>query len=703
MRSTILLSGLLLCPEPALAQESALQADWYRNPATGHWYGLDYVGRPWEEAEARAVSHGGHLVTIRSQEEQDWIEQTFSPYLGDRTSQGIHIGLHQDLLSPDFTEPGGSWVWSSGAPLSFTNWLGGEPNNANDVEHWGHIRGWSSTPWGWNDTIATQPSVGLFELPTKPETGWSWPRVVATGPRPFYGCLADLDGDGDLDYASVDASSSEVSLHWNTGSGDLIAGQVIPVPLEPRSALALDADLDGDLDLIVTSKDGGELRTLTQDNGSFAPGPLIDTGSCSGLATIDYNSDGVADLVTTASDGTGPDGIHVYPGLAGGGFGGRVEVDVLSGLKPWFCTVADVDGDSHEDLVVPYRNSGKVTVYFGDGQGGFPSVTELPSGPQPYRVSVADLDLDGDLDLVVPVLGLDVIQVWQNVGIRTFTKTHEYPSGDGPHYSEAADFNGDGLVDVVVPSFLSDDVRIFWGDGAGGLLPAELFGQHDYAHYAVAGDVNGDGTSDLLVARHNSSSLALWLNASSPDCNGNGTGDAIDIFNGVSTDCDSDGTPDECQIADDPSLDQNLNGLLDSCECVIEAYCIAAANSTGQPAAMGGSGTTSLNSNDLTLSVSSAPPFQFGLFFYGADETFTLFGDGALCVSGPLARVLPVIATDGTGSADFPLDLNANPFTAAPNIIAPFETWRFQFWYRDPLGGPSGFNLSDGLAVTFCP
>lgn len=57
-----------------------------------------------------------------------------------------------------------------------------------------------------------------------------------------------------------------------------------------------------------------------------------------------------------------------------------------------------------------------------------------------------------------------------------------------------------------------------------------------------------------------------------------------------------------------------------------------------------------------------------------------------------LARILPAIATDGTGSAN--LQRNSND--------APFETWRFQSCFRDPLGGPSRLNLSDGLAVSFC-
>lgn len=32
-----------------------------------------------------------------------------------------------------------------------------------------------------------------------------------------------------------------------------------------------------------------------------------------------------------------------------------------------------------------------------------------------------------------------------------------------------------------------------------------------------------------------------------------------------------------------------------------------------------------------------------------------------------------------------------------------FSTWNLQFWYRDPLGGFTGFNFSDGIEVTFCP
>jgi hypothetical protein len=35
--------------------------------------------------------------------------------------------------------------------------------------------------------------------------------------------------------------------------------------------------------------------------------------------------------------------------------------------------------------------------------------------------------------------------------------------------------------------------------------------------------------------------------------------------------------------------------------------------------------------------------------------------------------------------------------------VAVGDTWFFQYWYRDVAAGASGFNLSNGLAVTFGP
>lgn len=77
------------------------------------------------------------------------------------------------------------------------------------------------------------------------------------------------------------------------------------------------------------------------------------------------------------------------------------------------------------------------------------------------------------------------------------------------------------------------------------------------------------------------------------------------------------------------------------------------------------------------------------------------FGEGLRCVKGGVIRINPAIQTDAAGAAALALDLTQPP-TSSGEITAG-STWNFQFWYRDPSGGPEGFNLSDGLMVTFCP
>ena len=114
-------------------------------------------------------------------------------------------------------------------------------------------------------------------------------------------------------------------------------------------------------------------------------------------------------------------------------------------------------------------------------------------------------------------------------------------------------------------------------------------------------------------------------------------------------------------------------------------------------------GSLQLADNDSALFVAGAPPLKFGLFFYGASQTQVFLGEGLLCVALDVQRIQPLLLTDQQGSAVLPLDFTAQPFAGGPFAVTPFSTWNFQFWYRDPLGGPAGFNFSDGLEVTFCP
>jgi hypothetical protein len=101
------------------------------------------------------------------------------------------------------------------------------------------------------------------------------------------------------------------------------------------------------------------------------------------------------------------------------------------------------------------------------------------------------------------------------------------------------------------------------------------------------------------------------------------------------------------------------------------------------------------------LHASDGSPLKHGLFFYGPLQTSVPWGDGIRCVGGALFR-LPVVTLDASGAVSFPLDVTQHPASGGPGALLPGSTWNFQLFFRDPTGGPAGWNATDALAIAFC-
>jgi len=183
----------------------------------------------------------------------------------------------------------------------------------------------------------------------------------------------------------------------------------------------------------------------------------------------------------------------------------------------------------------------------------------------------------------------------------------------------------------------------------------------------------------------------------SQDCNTNSIPDECDLANGT-PDCDNNDIPDSCEIANG-APDQNGNGIPDSCECLATNYCTASPNTAGPGVLISITGTPSISLNSLGIDATGGPTNQPGLFFHGPGTASQTFGEGIRCVSTPIFRVPPPVFFGGAGNASKQLDMNAPALSG----IQPADTRYFQLWYRDPPGGPAGFNLSNGLEITFCP
>ena len=156
------------------------------------------------------------------------------------------------------------------------------------------------------------------------------------------------------------------------------------------------------------------------------------------------------------------------------------------------------------------------------------------------------------------------------------------------------------------------------------------------------------------------------------------------------------GNPDPCSPCGTPCFGQVEDYGVDT-SAVGTKYCTANANSTGSPADISAFGSSSSSAGNLTLE--SAPvPNQPGIFFHGANQTNTPFGNGRLCAGGNLKRGSVVSASGNL--AFYTYDNSTNRRDLSAHIGS---TRNFQHWYRDPMGGGAQFNTSNGIAIGVLP
>ena len=137
-------------------------------------------------------------------------------------------------------------------------------------------------------------------------------------------------------------------------------------------------------------------------------------------------------------------------------------------------------------------------------------------------------------------------------------------------------------------------------------------------------------------------------------------------------------------------------------------YCgPAVANSTGNPGSISAEGSPSAAANNVTLTVSDLPANAFG-FFLTSQTTANVANPGGsqgnLCLGGAIGRFVGPgqIKNSGAGGTfDLVLDLTQQPSPTGFVSIQPGESWNFQAWHRDAVGGSVTSNFTDGLTISF--
>ena len=93
----------------------------------GNYYKIFEEWLTWYEANIFAQQLGGHLASITSHYEQEFIESLMR-----------HDNANRRVYWVGGTNDGneGEWRWVNGDPFMFTNWAPGEPNNHGGIEHY---------------------------------------------------------------------------------------------------------------------------------------------------------------------------------------------------------------------------------------------------------------------------------------------------------------------------------------------------------------------------------------------------------------------------------------------------------------------------------------------------------------------------------------------------------------------------------------
>ena len=274
-----------------------------------------------------------------------------------------------------------------------------------------------------------------------------------------------------------------------------------------------------------------------------------------GVAAIATAAGGPPDLVALDS---GSDTLGILPGLGDGRFANAIS---LSTAGPALAVrVADFNGDGNSDMAILGENG--LSIWLGNGTGGFRAVATYDVGPDPTGLSIAEFERRQDSRLdrrqcirrcscacgrgrwLLPDPGrcrpdcrprsrprhrhsrrdssILVDQAHDQIVVQNGPQAQPSVLADRrngllvPGTPVLADLSGDGIADLIVPNSGGNNVLVYPGLPGGGFGPAMNGGNGFFTgtnpDSVVVADVNGDGRPDLIVANKGSNDVSILLN-----------------------------------------------------------------------------------------------------------------------------------------------------------------------------------------------
>jgi FG-GAP-like repeat len=528
----------------------------------------------------------------------------------------------------------------------------------------------------WDTSVATS-ATPLFQSPVAYSTG------AGTGPVALSNLFTDsldtdVNGDLQTDLITADMPSGQASV------------------------------------LINHNGDG----TFTSPTGPFAAGANASSVVAGNFnEDIDPNniSNDMVDLIVGHSTGNM---LSLLLGDGQGHFAAPTSITV--GNDPQFVLVGhfnDINPNFHDDLAVANGGDADIMLLYGNGDGTFQGPVTLPTGADananPVFIATAEFNApvpnpppEGP-DFAIANRGDDSITIYQGNGSGGFTRRPDVllPSGSQPVAIATGDFNGDLTQDLAVANFGNNTITLEFGNGDGTFTPGPVLhtlGLHPTS--IIAQDVDGNGRPDLIVTDQGDTTddvdgdVEIFLANPNNSLNGpaDGTFQAPTVLSlpsgthptSISTaDFNLDGNPD--LAVTDPSTN-NVYVLLHTpttpsqvVTSTIDVQAVDNAPVASAPASYPGgpeNATINLHNNSLSISdvdggtgqetatLSVTTGTLHAVAGTGVSSGVQISGDGtnSLTITGTIAQINGLLNSDATSVLTFTGDVDAND---TPNSV----------------------------------